>query len=92
MNVIDILLQLITFLMQSVLFPLLPNDAPLYPLATLQATLTDVQSTMIAAFGGWGVLVPMELIFLIIYIIFTAEITLVGFRFMKYGFEIFAKK
>ena len=78
--------------MQSVLFPLLPNDAPLYPLETLQATLSDVQSTMIAAFGGWGVLIPMETIFLIIFIIFTAEISLVGFRFVKYGFEILAKK
>lgn len=91
MNIIDILLQLITYIAQNFLLPILPVSVSLYPLETLKTDLAGLAGTMEAAFGGWGVLFPVGLALLIISIVVTAEITLFGFKIIKYIVEIFAK-
>jgi len=92
MNIIDILLQLITYIAQNFLLPILPVSVALYPLETLKIDLAGVETTMTAVFGGWGVLFPVGLALLVISIIVTAEITLFGFRIVKYIVEIFTKR
>jgi hypothetical protein len=91
MNIIDILLQLINYIAQNFLLPILPVSVALYPLETLKNDLAGLAVTMEAAFGGWGVLFPVGLALLVISIIVTAEITLFGFKIIKYIIEIFTK-
>lgn len=91
MNIIDILLQLITYIAQNFLLPILPVSVPLYPLETLKIDLSGLATTMEAVFGGWGVLFPVGLALLLISLVVTAEITLFGFKIIKYIVEIFAK-
>lgn len=91
MNIIDILLQLITYLGQNFLLPILPVDVALLSIVELQSTLAGFSSTIIQVFGGWGVLFPIGQALLILSIVLTAEITLFGFRIIKYILEIFKR-
>lgn len=91
MNIIDILLQLITYLAQNFLLPILPVSVAVWPLETLQGSLNGLEATMIQTFGGWGVLYPVGLTLLLITIIVTAELTLFGFHVIKYIIEFFKK-
>jgi len=92
MNIIDILIQLVNYLFQHLLLPILPVEIPIYPLTALQAQLVDVQATIIVAFGGLGKFLPVGAIFIFISTIIIAELNLFVWRLMKYGIEIFAKK
>lgn len=91
MNIIDILLQLITWLAQNLLLPLLPSEAASYPLSTLQTLLAGIQSTITSIFGGWGVIIPMGLVFIFLGVVITAELTLFGFGIVKYILGFFKR-
>jgi len=92
MNIIDILIQLVTYLMQNFLLPILPTEMSFYTLADLQADLGAVEAVVIGTFGGWGVLFPILTAILLLTCVAFAEIYLLGFKIVKYGIEIFAKK
>lgn len=91
MNIIDILLQLITYLAQYFLLPILPIESLLLPFATLKAGLMGLSDTMIQAFGGWGVLFPIGQVLIILSVVITAEITLFVFKIVKYIIEFFKR-
>jgi hypothetical protein len=92
MNIIDILIQLVTYLLQNFLLPILPVEMPFFTLADLNAQMTGISSVIIAAFGGWGVIFPVLLGILLITCVTLAELYLFGFRIVKYGIEFFARR
>ena len=92
MNIVDILLQLINWVAQKLLLPLLPNNMPAYPLETLQASLTGLEGTIKATLGGWGVLFPIGLALMLVTIVISAELSLFVYRIVKYVMELIAKR
>lgn len=92
MNIIDILIQLVTYLMQNFLLPILPTEMSFYTLSDLNTNLAAVEAVVIGTFGGWGVLFPILTAIILFVCVDFAELYLLGFRIVKYGIEIFAKK
>jgi uncharacterized membrane protein len=91
MNIIDILINLIVYVAQNWLLPILPAEAVDYPLATLQTDLDGIVTTMTTAFGGWGVLFPVLSALTMLTVIIIAEITLFAYRIIKYIIEWFKR-
>ena len=92
MNIIDILIQLVTYLLQNFLLPILPVEMSFYTLSNLNTDLIGIESIVIGTLGGWGVLFPILTAILLLTCVTFAEIYLFGFKIVKYGIEFFAKK
>jgi len=89
MSLADIVISLITFLLQKLVLPLFPVNLPFLPFATFNSTLTgSLSHNLIYSFSGLNSFFNLSLLFIFIICIIFAEITFWGVRAGKWIIEI----
>lgn len=86
MSIADILLSLITFLLQKIVLPVLPLNLPLLSYNELKTLLTgSLEHNVIYSFAGLNNLFNLNLLFILLLSIIGAEII---FWLVKAGFFV----
>lgn len=84
MSIADTVITMIDFLIQKALLPLLTWPVYLFQPSDLKAALAPTSSYLIAALSGLGFFLPILLIISLCVIFFAAEISLFGFKGVKF--------
>jgi hypothetical protein len=84
MSVADILIDIVNFLIQKAMLPLLPSDIPFYGLDVFTATLNTFKNNLIDAFSGFGFIFPMSMVLSFVLIVLFAELALFLFKAGKF--------
>lgn len=93
MSLADIILSLITFLVQKLLLPLFPVNLPFLPFATFQSTLIgSLQHNLIYSFSGLSEFFNLQLLFILIICMIFAETIFFGFRSAKWLIERYGSR
>ena len=89
MSLADIIISLITFLLQKLVLPLFPVNLPFLSFATFNSILTgSLSHNLIYSFAGLTGIFNLGLLFILLICIIFAEIVLFGFRTGKWIIEI----
>lgn len=89
MSLADIILSLITFLLQKLILPLLPTNLPFLSYASFNSTLTGSLAHNVAySFSGLTEFFNLELLFVFLIAMIFAEIVFWGVRAGKWIIEI----
>jgi hypothetical protein len=89
MSLADIVLSLITFLLQKLILPLLPINLPFLPFATFNSMLTgSLSHNLIYSFSGLNSFFNLQLLFVFLVCMIFAEIVFWGVRAGKWIIEI----
>lgn len=84
MSVGDLTIDVVIFLIQKLLLPILPSSIPFFSYETFLAYTESVKKIMIYAFSGVGILFPIDLILLLILVVIFAESFLMIFKMGKF--------
>jgi hypothetical protein len=84
MSIADIIIYTLDFIFQHTILAILPSSVGGLTMDALQASLTSLQTTMIAVFSGFGFIAPMALILSLCLIVLTAEFTLFSFHIVLF--------
>lgn len=86
MSIADILINLIIFLLQKIVLPVLPTNLPLFSYADLNTLLTgSLEHNVIYSFAGLNNLMNLNLLFILLLSIIGAEFI---FWLVKAGFFV----
>lgn len=89
MSIADIIISLITFLLQKLVLPLFPTNLPFLSFASFNSMLTgSLAHNLIYSFSGITEIFNLGLLFILLICIIFAEIILFGFRAGKWIIEI----
>jgi len=83
--VADFLISIANFFFAKLILPILPTNLPFFPIDNLLAILnSDLKNDIIYAFSGFGRILPMDLILIVLTTIIGAEILLVFIKMAMY--------
>jgi hypothetical protein len=84
MTIADLLIDVINFIVQHILLPILPTNIPFYSVNTFAATLATFQENIIQALSGFGFMFPSLLVLTLVLIVILAESALFLFKIGKF--------
>lgn len=89
MSLADIIISLITFLLQKLVLPIFPINLPFVSFATFNSILTgSLSHNLIYSFAGITELINLELLFIVLICIIFAEVIFWAVRGGKWIIEI----
>lgn len=81
MSIADVLISLITFIIQKLVLPLLPTNLPFFSIATFNALLnSSLKHNLEWSFAGLNPLFNLQLVFILLIAIIYGEILYWGLR------------
>lgn len=80
MSIADLLINIIIWLVQSIILPVLPTSLPFLPLTSFTEILNGIIGNLSYSFIGLEFLLPIDLIFMFVLVVLFAEMTLMIFK------------
>jgi len=89
MSIADAVLNIVIFLIQKLLLPILPTEFPILTLETLKNTLSEVQNNLVSALAPMNFFMPVNFFLGLLLFVLTAELLLIVFRMGVFIINLF---